>query len=138
MAREIFKPIMAYLIHIMGEKNDILEQKGYVLNKTPDLITSAFEDRGRAFYMDQPKVWDLIVKDQIKIARGEAKGFVANGLVVQNGEEQSVLPAQGVVLATGYRNTNVPKICAETGFIDADSAAQLEDVGYCSVDAEGE
>lgn len=138
VARDMFKPVMAYLVQSMGEKNDILEQKGYELNKAPDLISSAYEARGKSFYMDQPRVYDLIVEDRIKIARGEAIGFVKDGLIIQNGEEKSVLPAQGIVLATGYENTDVPKIYAETGFVDTVSASKLENVGEYSVDAEGE
>lgn len=136
LTREMFKPVMAYLVQSMGEKNNILEKKGYALRKDPDLIQGAFEKRGRNFYMDHSKAYDRIVKDKIKIVRGEATGFTKDRLVARYGEDQFVLPAQGVVLATGYQNADAPKKYADSGFNDRDTAAKLENVGDQSVDAE--
>jgi hypothetical protein len=111
-----------------------------MVDRTPCMISRAFEERGRSCYIDQPKTFDLVFADQIKIARGEARRFVGGGLVVHDKAEgkDRVIKADGVVFATGFATVDLPKKYAESGFIDAKSASMLENVSLFGSDDEGE
>ncbi|TDZ38209.1 putative indole-3-pyruvate monooxygenase YUCCA7 [Colletotrichum spinosum] len=122
------------------ERCDAFEEKGYLVDRHPDLLMRQFEERGRNFYVDQPGTFDLVFADKIKIARGEARSFVGEGLVVVDlatGEER-VEKAGGVIFATGYEVVDLPKKYAESGFLDKESASKLENVSLMGVDEEGE
>ena len=140
--RDMARGAVAMMIQGQAERGDAFEEKGYMVDRTPCLISRAYEERGRAFYMDHLKVFDLVFKNQIKIARGEAKGFVKEGLMIKDMNDpeakEEVLKAQGVVLATGYAIVDLPKKYAESGFVDPKSAAILENVSLFGVDVEGE
>ena len=138
--RDMARGAMAMIMQSQAERLAAFESKGYLVDRKPDFISRAFEERGRAVYMDQPKTFELVFNDRIKIARGEAKGFVNGGRVVHDQAEgkNKVLEADGVILATGYKIVDLPKQYAESGFIDAQSASLLENVSLFGVDAEGE
>ena len=76
----------------------------------------------------------------IKIAHGTVVGFTENGLIVKDAETEAerILEADAVVLATGYAKTDLPKQWAKSGFLDAESALQIENMGMPAVDVEGE
>ncbi|KAF8862908.1 FAD/NAD(P)-binding domain-containing protein [Acephala macrosclerotiorum] len=138
--RDMARGALASMIASQADRNAAFESKGYMVDRTPCLISRAFEERGRSFYMDQPKMFDLVFKDRIRIARGEAKAFVENGLVVRDieGGKDRVIEAGGVVLATGYEILDLPKKWVEMGFLDAKSAGMVENVSLFGVDEEGE
>jgi hypothetical protein len=52
-----------------------------------------------------------VLQDKIKIARGEAQGFVEEGLVARDLDKgtDKMVPAKGVVFATGYEVPDLPK-----------------------------
>ncbi|KAJ3548280.1 hypothetical protein NM208_g1091 [Fusarium decemcellulare] len=128
------------LIKAMGDRNKQLESKGYKLDYQPDIISRTYEERGRNLFMDHPKALDLVLNDQIKIARGEARRFDKDGVVVHDKEtgEDKVISAGGVVYATGYEDVDLPKKWADTGFFDPETASCLINVNLLGVDAEGE
>ncbi|KPI45127.1 putative indole-3-pyruvate monooxygenase YUCCA10 [Cyphellophora attinorum] len=140
IARQMMIPALKGLIDSMGETNKVLEEAGYMLNKNPDMLGAAFNSKGKNFFMDQPGLFDLIAKKKIKHANGEAVGFTPDGLVIKklDSAETFVLPAQGVVLATGYEVVDLPARWAKSGFVDAESAAKLENVNRFGFDKEGE
>jgi len=137
ISRDLVNGALKRLINGQTERNAELEKKGYMLDKNPDALTKQYSG-GRSFYVDQPKNFDFVMKDQIKIARGEAVGFVEGGLVTRFEGREKVLKADGVVFGTGFRIIDLPRRYAETGFIDAKSASTLENVSLFGVDAEGE
>ncbi|KFX95770.1 hypothetical protein V490_03680 [Pseudogymnoascus sp. VKM F-3557] len=138
--RDMARPMMASLLQSQAKRCAELESKGYMVDMTPCLVSRQFDERGRSIYPDQPKTFDLVLQDRIKIARGEATGFVEGGLVVHDKAEgkDRVLEADGVVFATGYDFYDLPKQYAESGFVDSKSASMLVNVGRAGVDAEGE
>ena len=138
--RDMAKGGIAMLIQSQAERCAAFESKGYMVDRTPCMISRAFEERGRSCYMDQPKTFDLVFADQIKIARGEARRFVDGGLVVHDKAEgkDRVIKADGVIFATGFATVDLPKKYAESGFIDAKSASMLENVSLFGSDGEGE
>ncbi|KAL4725838.1 hypothetical protein ACLX1H_006512 [Fusarium chlamydosporum] len=138
--RDMANGMVASLNQAMKPRHKLLEEKGYQVEKQVCLPCRAYEERGRAFYFDQEKVFDMVLSDRIRIARGEAKGLTNEGLVVYDKSEDKskTLPAGGIVLATGYKDEDLPQKYAETGFIDRVSAAKLENVTVPAVDEEGE
>ncbi|KUJ15493.1 FAD/NAD(P)-binding domain-containing protein [Mollisia scopiformis] len=140
VTRDLARGALAAMIEAQAERCKEFESKGYMVDRTPCLVSRAYEERGRSFYMDQPKMFDLVFSDRIKIARGEAKGFVENGVLVRDveGGEDRVIEAGGVVLATGYETVDLPKRWRESGFLDEKSAGMVENVSLFGVDSEGE
>jgi cation diffusion facilitator CzcD-associated flavoprotein CzcO len=138
--RDMANGMVASLNQAMEPRHKLLEEKGYQVEKQVCLPCRAYEERGRSFYVDQEKVFDMVLSDTIRIARGEARGLNDEGLVVYDKAEDKskTLPAGGVVLATGYKDEDLPKKYADAGFIDKDSAAKLENVSVPAVDDEGE
>jgi putative flavoprotein involved in K+ transport len=128
---------MQMMIQAMGDKNKMLEEKGYMIDYAPDMISRAYEERGRAMYMDRPKTFDLVLNDQIKIARGEARGFTESGLAVHDKStgKDKMLPAGGVVFATGFENRDLPTQRAEDGFFEPEVAEKLVNVNHFGVNA---
>ncbi|KAM0248905.1 hypothetical protein ACHAP5_003112 [Fusarium lateritium] len=140
VTRDMASGMVAALNQAMEPRHKLLEEKGYQVEKEVCLPCRAYEERGRAFYFDQEKVFDLVLSDRIRIARGEASGFTDEGLVLYDKVEDKskTLPAGGIILATGYKDEDLPKKYAEAGFIDKESAARLENVSVPTVDEEGE
>ncbi|KAM0212634.1 hypothetical protein ACHAQI_004590 [Fusarium lateritium] len=138
--RDMASGMVAALNQAMEPRHKLLEEKGYQVEKEVCLPCRAYEERGRAFYFDQEKVFDLVLSDRIRIARGEARGFTDEGLVVYDKVEakSKTIAAGGIILATGYKDEDLPKKYAESGFIDKASAAKLENVSVPTVDEEGE
>lgn len=138
--RDMARGAISGMIAAQADRCAAFESKGYMVDRDPCLVSRAYEERGRAFYGDQPKTFDLVFSDRIKIARGEAKGFVENGVVVRDveGGEDRIIEANGVVLATGYEIVDLPKKYKETGFLDEKSADMIENVSLFGVDREGE
>lgn len=138
--RDMVRGGLAMLAQSSEELYRKLEAKGYMIDRAPELMDRAYEQRGKSFYFDAPGVFDLVLQDRIRIARGTAVGFQEKGLLVKDAETgaQRILEADGVVLATGYADTNLPQQWTESGFMDAASASQLEDMGVSAVDIEGE
>ncbi|WYZ38331.1 hypothetical protein EsH8_III_000245 [Colletotrichum jinshuiense] len=128
------------IIAASGERYAALEGAGYLVDREPCLMSRLYEERGRSFYMDQPGTFNLVFAGRIKIARGEARGFVEGGLVVADREtgEERVVEADGVVLATGYEAVDLPGRYADSGFVDAETAGKLVNVSLFGVDEEGE
>ncbi|KAJ9150127.1 Endoribonuclease L-PSP [Coniochaeta hoffmannii] len=140
VARDVARMRMGALIASREEMNKKLEGVGYVLNRTPDVLTMLYEQRGHGFYPDQPKTFPLVFEGKIKIERGGVTGFTEDGVVVKDRDtgEERVVPAEGVVFATGYECVDLNKKYAETGFFDAQTAAALENVTLIGSDDEGE
>ncbi|CAG7559105.1 unnamed protein product [Fusarium equiseti] len=138
--RDMANGLTASLNQVMEPRHKLLEEKGYQVEKQVCLVCRAYEERGRAFYVDQERVFDMVLEDKIRIAKGEAKGLTSEGLVVydKDTDETKTIPAGGIVLATGYKDEDLPAKYAEAGFIDKDSAARLENVSTLAVDEEGE
>ncbi|KAK2029092.1 FAD/NAD(P)-binding domain-containing protein [Colletotrichum zoysiae] len=138
--RDVSRAGFRALIAAAEERNRALEAAGYALDREPCLISRLFEEKGRAFYADHPRAFDLVLEGRIKVERGEARGFVERGLVVvdrQTGRER-VVEADGVVLATGYEVMDLPTRYKEKGFVDADTADKLINVNQSGLDGEGE
>ncbi|KAK2002204.1 endoribonuclease L-PSP [Colletotrichum falcatum] len=138
--RDVSRAGFKHLVAASEEQNRALEGAGYLLDREPCLISRLYEEKGRAFYLDHPRAFDLVLEGRIKVARGEARGFAERGLVVvdrQTGRE-AVMEADGVVLATGYEVMDLPRLWRDKGFIDADTADRLVNVNEGGVDAEGE
>ncbi|KAH8169539.1 pyridine nucleotide-disulfide oxidoreductase domain-containing protein [Sarocladium implicatum] len=140
VARDFMTGVAAAKIEELKDRYQELESKGYMVDRTANLMVRAIENRGRSFYMDQPRVFDLVMRDQIRIARGEAQCFTEGGIVVRDpqSQEEKILQADGVVMATGYKNIDLPKLYQQTGFLDSETAASLVNVGMAGGDAEGE
>ncbi|KAG9196940.1 hypothetical protein G6514_002900, partial [Epicoccum nigrum] len=117
-----------------------LEAKGYLIDRNPNFVERVYEDRVRSIYFDAPRTFDLVLRDRVKIAHGTVVGFAENGLIVNDPgtEALGIIEADAVVLATGYAKTDLPKRWAESGFLDAESASQIENVGVPGIDVEGE
>ncbi|GKT84338.1 endoribonuclease L-PSP [Colletotrichum tofieldiae] len=128
--------------HHRGDGGEVQGARGvgYLVDRAPCLMTRLFEDKGRSFYVDHPKTFDLVFGGKIKIARGEARGFVEEGVVVVDREtgEERVVEADGVVLATGYDVVDLPRKYKETGFVDGSTADKLVNISMFGVDREGE
>lgn len=140
VSRDFMNGILAAKAEELKDRHQELESKGYLVDKEVNLISRALEGRGRSFFADQPRVFSLVMQDRIHIARGEARGFVEDGLLVRDlrSGEEKVLQADGVVLATGYKDTDLPSLYQQKKFLDPESAAGLENVGLAGCDAEGE
>jgi putative flavoprotein involved in K+ transport len=140
IARDLTRGLVPMLMQAQDDFVSRLENKGYMVNKDMCIVTSSFEDRGRSFYMDQQKTFDLVFEDRIVLAQGEARQFTKDGIVAfDNARSQElVLKADGVVFATGYEDVDLPKRYAESGFLDSQSAAMIENVSMVGVDTEGE
>ncbi|KAK1980996.1 endoribonuclease L-PSP [Colletotrichum cereale] len=138
--RDVARAGVGGLVAAAEERNRALEGVGYLVDREPCLVTRIWEEKGRAFYVDHPGTFDLVFDGRIKVARGEARGFVEGGLVVADREtgRESVVEADGVVLATGYETVDLPRRYKETGFVDAETADGLVNVNEFGVDAEGE
>jgi cation diffusion facilitator CzcD-associated flavoprotein CzcO len=117
-----------------------LEAKGYLIDRNPNFVERIYEDRVRSIYFDAPRTFDLVLRDRVKIAHGTVVGFAENGLIVNDPGTVAlgIIEADAVVLATGYAKTDLPKRWAESGFLDAESASQIENVGVPGIDVEGE
>ncbi|KAK2055094.1 FAD/NAD(P)-binding domain-containing protein [Colletotrichum caudatum] len=138
--RDVSRAGFGALIAAAEERNRALEAAGYMLDRDPCLISRLYEEKGRAFYADHPRTFDLVLEGRIRVERGEARGFVEQGLVVvdrQTGRER-VVEADGVVLATGYEVMDLPTRYREKGFVDADTADKLINVNQNGLDGEGE
>lgn len=138
--RDMASGLMSSLSQTMEPRHKLLQEKGYQIEKQVCLPCRAFEERGRSIYIDQEKVFDLVLSDRIRIAKGEAKGLTEQGLVVYDEAEDKskTIPAGGIVFATGYKNEDLPKKYADAGFIDRESAGKLANVCAPCVDEEGE
>ncbi|UZP43556.1 hypothetical protein NXS19_011368 [Fusarium pseudograminearum] len=138
--RDMASGLMSSLNQTMEPRHKLLQEKGYQIEKQVCLPCRAFEERGRSIYIDQERVFDLVLSDRIRIATGEAKGLTEQGLVVYDEAEDKskTIPAGGIVFATGYENEDLPKKYADAGFIDGESAGKLENVCAPCVDEEGE
>ncbi|KAH0432496.1 hypothetical protein CcaCcLH18_06403 [Colletotrichum camelliae] len=116
------------------------EEAGYLVDRAPCLISKQLEERGRAFYVDQPGTLELVLDGKIKIERGEARGFAETGVVVVDRDTgaERVVEADAVVYATGFGDVDAPRAWAESGFVDEDTAGRIENIGRIGVDEEGE
>ena len=117
-----------------------LEAKGYLVDRKPQFISRAFEERGRSFYFDAPGAFDLVFDDKIKIVNGAAQRFVKDGVVIKDYKTQveRIIPAGGVVLATGYSDVQLPERYETSGFLDPASAKKVVNVGIPAINDEGE
>lgn len=138
--RDMSRGAAQMMLQSQVDRSVAFESKGYMLDKSPCLVSRAYEERGRSLYMDQLGVLDLVLADKIKIARGEAREFLEDGLIVHDNiaGKDNIIKANGVVFATGYKSVNLPKEYAQSGFIDPESASRLENVSLFGVDNEGE
>ncbi|OHE91150.1 endoribonuclease L-PSP [Colletotrichum orchidophilum] len=138
--RDMGKAAIGAAVAATEARSKALEGLGYVVDRNPCLMTRVFEDRGKGFYVDQPGTFDFVFGGRIKIAQGEAVGFVEEGVVVvdkKTGKER-VVEADGVVLATGYEVMDLPKKYRDRGFFDEETAGKLVNVSMYGVDEEGE
>ncbi|TDZ15656.1 putative indole-3-pyruvate monooxygenase YUCCA9 [Colletotrichum orbiculare MAFF 240422] len=138
--RDIFRSAIKGLALATRERSDALEKIGYMVDREPCVMTKLLQDRGKAFYIDHPKTFDLVFDGKINIARGEVQGFQEDGVLVADKDtgEQRLAKVQGVVLGTGYEVVDLPRKLKETGFLDEASAERLVNVSMLGVDKEGE
>ncbi|KZL87564.1 flavin-containing monooxygenase [Colletotrichum incanum] len=138
--RDVSRAVMGGIIAATEERCKALEGVGYLVDREPCLITRLYEEKGRSFYIDHPKTFDLVFGGKIKVARGEARGLVEDGVVVVDREtgEERVIEADGVVLATGYEIVDLPRRYKETGFVDESTAEKLVNICMFGADKEGE
>lgn len=138
--RDMVGPMFVGLIASQEELTGQLEAKGYMPNRNPCFLTLVYDQKGQGLYSDQPKTFPLVLEGRIKIERGEVTGLTENGVVLRDKDtgKDRVVPAGGVVFATGYESADLNKRYAETGFFDARTASALENVSLAGVDDEGE
>ncbi|KAF4918407.1 Indole-3-pyruvate monooxygenase YUCCA2 [Colletotrichum viniferum] len=123
-----------------SSRTEKFEEAGYLVDRAPCLISKQLEERGRAFYVDQPGTLELVLDGKIGIERGEARGFAEKGVVVADRDTgaERVVEADAVVFATGFGDVDVPSMWAGSGFVDEETAGRIENVGRIGVDEEGE
>ena len=140
VARDIARGAFAAMEAAQSDFYATLESKGYSIQRNRDFVTGVHKTRNASFFMDRQKSLDLVLNDRIKVARGEARRFVPEGIVVYEGDksEGKVIPADGIVLATGYKWVDWPQRWAESGFVDRKSASLIANPGSMAVDPEGE
>lgn len=140
IARDLARGAFAAMEAAQSDFYAALESKGYSIERNRDFVTGVHGTRNANFFMDRQKALDLVLSDRIKVARGEARRFVPEGIVVYEGgkSEGKVIPADGIVLATGYEWVNWPQRWAESGFVDRKSASLLANPGEMALDPEGE
>ncbi|EQB45381.1 hypothetical protein CGLO_15753 [Colletotrichum gloeosporioides Cg-14] len=131
------------ILSIMAQhasRTEKFEEAGYLVNRAPCPVSTQLEQRGRAFYVDQPGTLQLVLDGKIGIERGEARGFAEKGVVVVDRDTgaERVVEADAVVFATGFGDVDVPSMWAESGFVDEETAGRIENVGRIGVDEEGE
>ncbi|KAH8669086.1 hypothetical protein BX600DRAFT_511128 [Xylariales sp. PMI_506] len=138
--RDMAREVVAMMMQAQPDLVAALESSGYLIRKDVCMISAALEERGRSLYMDQQKTFDLVFADRIKIARGEARRFMADGVIVydQEQDQDKIIRADAVVYATGYKDIDLPQRYADSGFLDKKSAAMIENVNEACVDVEGE
>ncbi|KAK1837741.1 flavin-binding monooxygenase-like protein, partial [Colletotrichum chrysophilum] len=136
LAQSAIRSIMAQ----HASRTEKFEEAGYLVDRSPCLISKQLEERGRAFYVDQPGTLELVLDGKIGIERGEARGFAEKGVVVVDRDTgaERVVEADAVVFATGFGDVDVPSMWAESGFVDEETAGRIENVGRIGVDEEGE
>lgn len=117
VARDFARDGIKCMMQAREERNLELERKGYMVNRAPDMLSRALEGRGRGrgMYADHLRVFDLVFEDKIKIARGEARKFVQDGLVVCDEGREELIRADGIVLATRHADVDLPKRFVEKG-----------------------
>ncbi|KAK2773563.1 hypothetical protein FQN52_004542 [Onygenales sp. PD_12] len=140
IARDMARGVISRLVGAQADLVARLESKGYMVLKDGCLITRVFEQRASSTYFDQQRTFDLVFDDKIRIARGQARKFVVDGIVTFDRDQgkEITLKADGVVFATGFCNVDLPRRFARTGFLDSKSAAMIENVCEAGVDTEGE
>ncbi|KAJ0277092.1 hypothetical protein COL940_007973 [Colletotrichum noveboracense] len=127
LAQSAIRSIMAQ----HASRTEKFEEAGYLVDRSPCLISKQLEERGRAFYVDQPGTLELVLDGKIGIERGEARGFAEKGVVVVDRDTgaERVVEADAVVFATGFGDVDVPSMWAESGFVDEETAGRIENVG---------
>ncbi|KAL0780092.1 hypothetical protein CaCOL14_004576 [Colletotrichum acutatum] len=140
MMRDMARGAIEMAIAGAEDRSLALEGLGYAVLRDTCLMTKVFEERGSSFYVDQPGTFDLVFGGRIQIARGDAVGFVEEGVVVRDREtgNERVVEADGVVLATGYEVVDLPARWKGSGFVDEETAGKLVNVSAFGVDEEGE
>ncbi|UQC81902.1 uncharacterized protein CLUP02_07388 [Colletotrichum lupini] len=140
MMRDMARGAIGMAIAGAEDRSLALEGLGYAVERDTCLMTKVFEERGSSFYVDQPGTFDLVFGGRIQIARGDAVGFVEEGVVVRDREtgNERVVEADGVVLATGYEVVDLPARWKRSGFVDEETAGKLVNVSAFGVDEEGE
>ncbi|KAI7759571.1 hypothetical protein ACKAV7_014066 [Fusarium commune] len=140
IARDMARSAFAAMEAEQSDFYTSLENKGYSIQRNRDFVTGVHGTRNANFFMDRQKSLDLVLNDRIKVARGEARRFVPEGIVVYDGDESKgkVIAADGIVLATGYEWVDWPQRWAESGFIDRKSASLITNPGSMALDPEGE
>lgn len=140
MMRDMARGAIGMAIARAEDRSLALEGLGYAVERDTCLMTKVFEERGSSFYVDQPGTFDLVFGGRIQIARGDAVGFVEEGVVVRDREtgNERVVEADGVVLATGYEVVDLPARWKGSGFVDEETAGKLVNVSAFGVDEEGE
>ena len=90
--------------------------------------------------MDRQHSLDLVFNDRINVARGEATAYVDGGIIVRDADkqEEKIINADGIVLATGYENVDLPQRWAGEGFLKSKFVSSLENPNTLEIDQEGE
>ncbi|KAE9579167.1 hypothetical protein CGMCC3_g4797 [Colletotrichum fructicola] len=140
VSRTLAQSAIRSLMAQHASRTENFEEAGYLVDRSPCLISKQLEERGRAFYVDQPGTLELVLDGKIGIERGEARGFAEKGVVVVDRDTgaERVVEADAVVFATGFGDVDVPSMWAESGFVDEETAGRIENVGRIGVDEEGE
>ncbi|KAJ0336644.1 hypothetical protein COL922a_007720 [Colletotrichum nupharicola] len=127
LAQSAIRSIMAQ----HASRTEKFEEAGYLVDRSPCLISKQLEERGHAFYVDQPGTLELVLDGKIGIERGEARGFAEKGVVVVDRDTgaERVVEADAMVFATGFGDVDVPSMWAESGFVDEETAGRIENVG---------
>lgn len=140
IGRDLARGAMAAIEASQAELYAKLESKGYSVQRRRDFVTQTYETRNGSFFRDRQKTLELVFNDQIKVTRGAAKQFAEHGLVVYDkatGNERLV-EADGIILATGFKDVDMPRVWAQNGFLKSKWWSMLENPGSLNLDQEGE
>ncbi|KAI8195971.1 Indole-3-pyruvate monooxygenase YUCCA2, partial [Colletotrichum sp. SAR 10_76] len=130
VSRTLAQSAIRALMAQHSARTEKFEEAGYLVDRSPCLISKQLEERGRAFYVDQPGTLQLVLDGKIGIERGEARGFAEKGVVVVDRDTglERVVEADAVVYATGFGDVDAPRAWAESGFTAIQVLADIEGV----------
>ncbi|KAB5575446.1 hypothetical protein GE09DRAFT_990658, partial [Coniochaeta sp. 2T2.1] len=138
IGRDMARGAMAAIEATQEEFYKKLEGKGYSIQRNRDFVTKTLETRNGSIFMDRQKSLELVFEGKVKVARGEAVRYAEDGIVVNDNGEEKKIEAEGIVLATGFEDVDMPWRWIESGFLKSNLAEKLENPCTLDIDQEGE